>query len=58
MTGTELKELFCESPENCHRELMREYGKYVYAIVFNKLRSWVHRKILRSASVMCLRKYL
>lgn len=39
MTGTELKELFCESPENCHRELMREYGKYVYAIVFNKLRS-------------------
>ena len=39
MTGTELKELFHESPEECHRELMREYGKYVYAIVFNKLRS-------------------
>ena len=39
MTGTELKELFRESPEKCHRELMREYGKYVYAIVFNKLRS-------------------
>ena len=39
MTGTEFKELFRKSPEECHRELMREYGKYVYAIVFNKLRS-------------------
>lgn len=40
MTGTELNELFRESPEKCHRELMREYGKYVYAIVFNVLRSY------------------
>lgn len=39
MTGTELKELLDASPANCHRALMKEYGRYVYAIVFNKLRS-------------------
>lgn len=39
MTGNELKELLAASPEECHRRLMKEYGRYVYAIVFNKLRS-------------------
>ncbi|NLT09822.1 MAG: sigma-70 family RNA polymerase sigma factor [Ruminococcus sp.] len=39
MTGKELRELLSNSPSECHRALMQEYGKYVYAIVFNKLRS-------------------
>lgn len=39
MTGNELKELLGTSSEECHRRLMKEYGRYVYAIVFNKLRS-------------------
>ena len=39
MTGNELNELLGTSPEECHRRLMKEYGRYVYAIVFNKLRS-------------------
>lgn len=39
MTGNELKELLGTSPAECHRRLMKEYGRYVYAIVFNKLRS-------------------
>jgi RNA polymerase sigma-70 factor (ECF subfamily) len=39
MTGNELKELLEASPGECHRQLMKEYGRYVYAIVFNKLRS-------------------
>ena len=39
MTGNELKELLGTSPEECHRRLMKEYGRYVYAIVYNKLRS-------------------
>lgn len=39
MTGNELRELLSTSPAECHRRLMKEYGRYVYAIVFNKLRS-------------------
>lgn len=39
MTGNELRALLSSSPLECHRALMQEYGKYVYAIVFNKLRS-------------------
>ncbi|SHM62604.1 RNA polymerase sigma factor [Ruminococcus flavefaciens] len=39
MTGNELRELLGTSPAECHRRLMKEYGRYVYAIVFNKLRS-------------------
>ena len=39
MTGNEFKELLGTSPEDCHRKLMYEYGRYVYAIVFNRLRS-------------------
>ena len=39
MTGNELRKLLSTSPADCHRELMKEYGRYVYAIVFNKLRS-------------------
>ena len=39
MTGNELKELISKSPAECHRKLMKEYGRYVYAMVFNRLRS-------------------
>lgn len=39
MTGNELRELLGTSPAECHRALMQEYGRYVYSIVFNKLRS-------------------
>ena len=39
MTGSELKNMLDRSPTDCHRALIREYGRYVYAIVFNKLRS-------------------
>ena len=39
MTGSELRELLSSSPADCHRALMKEYGRYVYSIVFNKLRS-------------------
>lgn len=39
MTGNELRELLSTSPSECHRALMKEYGRYVYSIVFNKLRS-------------------
>ena len=39
MTGSELRELLGRSPAECHRALMQEYGKYVYSIIFNKLRS-------------------
>ena len=38
MTGSELKKLLEDSPEECHKLLMKEYGRYVYAIVYNKLR--------------------
>ena len=39
MTGSELKNMLDRSPTDCHRALIREYGRYVYAIVFNKLRN-------------------
>ena len=39
MTSNELRELIKSSPADCHRALMKEYGRYVYAIVFNKLRN-------------------
>lgn len=39
MTNTELAELMQRSPAECHRELVREYGRYVYAIAYNRLRS-------------------
>ena len=39
MTGSELRDLLSTSPAECHRALMKEYGRYVYSIVFNKLRS-------------------
>ncbi|MDO4864546.1 MAG: sigma-70 family RNA polymerase sigma factor [Ruminococcus sp.] len=39
MTSRELAELMKRSPAESHRALVREYGRYVYAIVFNKLRS-------------------
>ena len=39
MTSKELTELMQESPVACHKALVKEYGRYVYAIVYNKLRS-------------------
>lgn len=39
MTSRELADLLKESPAACHKALVREYGRYVYAIVYNKLRS-------------------
>ncbi|MBR0511333.1 MAG: sigma-70 family RNA polymerase sigma factor [Ruminococcus sp.] len=39
MTGKELAGLMKKSIPDCHRALVREYGRYVYAIVYNKLRS-------------------
>ena len=39
MTSYELKAMLERSPAECHRALVKEYGKYVYAIVFNKLRN-------------------
>ncbi|SHM17715.1 RNA polymerase sigma factor [Ruminococcus flavefaciens] len=39
MTSNELKAMLERSPAECHRALVKEYGKYVYAIVFNKLRN-------------------
>ncbi len=38
MNGSELKALYNASVSGCHRALMQEYGRYVYSIVFNKLR--------------------
>ena len=38
MTSRELADLLKESPEACHKALVREYGRYVYAVVYNKLR--------------------
>jgi len=38
MTSRELAAMMKESPADCHRTLVREYGRYVYAIVYNKLR--------------------
>ena len=39
MTASELKAALERSPAECHRALMQEYGRYVYTIVYNKLRS-------------------
>ena len=39
MTSSELKAALESSSTECHRMLMQEYGRYVYAIVYNKLRS-------------------
>lgn len=39
MTSSELKSAIDSSPTECHRTLMQEYGRYVYAIAYNKLRS-------------------
>ena len=39
MTNTELAEMMRRSPSECHKALVKEYGRYVYAIVYNKLRS-------------------
>ena len=38
MTNRELAEMLQSSPAECHRALVKEYGRYVYAIVYNKLR--------------------
>lgn len=38
MTSRELAEMMERSPAECHKALVREYGRYVYAIVYNKLR--------------------
>ncbi|MCR5600816.1 MAG: sigma-70 family RNA polymerase sigma factor [Ruminococcus sp.] len=38
MTSRELTALMKSSPVNCHKALVKEYGRYVYAIVYNKLR--------------------
>ena len=38
MTSKELADMMKQSPETCHKALVREYGRYVYAIVYNKLR--------------------
>lgn len=39
MTGKELAEMMRYSVSDCHRALVKEYGRYVYAIVYNKIRS-------------------
>lgn len=38
MTSRELAEMMQKSPADCHKALVREYGRYVYAIVYNKIR--------------------
>ena len=38
MTSRELADMMQRSPAECHKALVREYGRYVYAIVYNKLR--------------------
>lgn len=39
MTSRELAEIMQKSPADCHKALVKEYGRYVYAIVYNKLRN-------------------
>lgn len=39
MTGMEWRTKTGESPQEAYRALIKEYGGYVYAIAFNKLRS-------------------
>ena len=43
MTGQEYQELYEESPDKAYRVLLETYCDYVYAIVFNKLRSTASR---------------
>ncbi|MBR1751707.1 MAG: sigma-70 family RNA polymerase sigma factor, partial [Ruminococcus sp.] len=38
MTSRELAAMMQESPADCHKALVKEYGRYVYAIVYNRLR--------------------
>ncbi|MCR4887833.1 MAG: sigma-70 family RNA polymerase sigma factor [Ruminococcus sp.] len=38
MTSRELADMMQKSPADCHKALVKEYGRYVYAIVYNKLR--------------------
>ena len=38
MTSKEVADMMKKSPGSCHKALVREYGRYVYAIVYNKLR--------------------
>ena len=38
MTSRELTALMEKSPVSCHKALVKEYGRYVYAIAYNKLR--------------------
>ncbi|MBO4523074.1 MAG: sigma-70 family RNA polymerase sigma factor [Ruminococcus sp.] len=38
MTSIELTAMMKKSPSTCHKALVTEYGRYVYAIVYNKLR--------------------
>ena len=38
MTSRELTALMQRSTVECHKALVKEYGRYVYAIVYNKLR--------------------
>lgn len=39
MTDSELALMLSRSPHEAHRKLLKQYGSYVYAIVYNKLRS-------------------
>ncbi|MBR1383707.1 MAG: sigma-70 family RNA polymerase sigma factor [Ruminococcus sp.] len=39
MTDIEITAMLKKSPHECHRMLLKEYSRYVYAIVYNKLRS-------------------
>ena len=39
MTNSELTAMLRRSPHEAHRALLNEYGRYVYAIIYNKLRS-------------------
>lgn len=44
MTGYEYNALFSRSPEKAYKALFDEYCNYVYAIVYNKLRSCAARE--------------
>ena len=39
MTVEEINKLLQSSPDELYRALLKEFGRYVYVIVFNKLRS-------------------
>ena len=38
MTSRELTAMMQRSPADCHKALVKDYGRYVYAIAYNKLR--------------------